>query len=689
MNNKSFSIFTSLVVCLVVGNPSCSGEEQPARIFECVYTAVPVIVDGNLSEDAWRNASEIARFTRPGPGGVLPNSVTKVRTCWDKDYFYFAAEMEDRDIVARLTQHDDLLWTEDVFEVFMRPSKQHNGYYEFQVNPLETTLDIYWPQMPMGKDARNQMFRDQLKSNEFDFDVRVKQLQEQNYWIVEGRIGWKQMHMTGGRPAVEEAWDVAFCRYDYGLDRKPETSSSASLSRIDFHAVEEYDRLVFKTPVRVSAKTHVDQSRVVGSPDPPLRYTVKKLIPRLPLSQAIFMTANPQTGELIFINQGESGGKSQLLLQHGATNELVTMVELDELAYSLCFHPKFADNGYIYVGTNQTTGVDSKSRVWRYQFNGARCDPDDRKLIIEWPSNGHNGAAVSFGLDGMLYVTSGDGTSDSDTNLAGQRLDHLLGKVLRLDVDHPDDGRGYGIPTDNPFMDREGVRKETFAYGLRNPWRMTTDPNTGNIWIGNNGQDQWEQIYLLERGANYGWSVYEGGHAFYLTRMLGPDPLTKPIFDHPHSEARSLTGGIVYHGSRYPDLNGSYLYGDHSTGKIWAAKHNGKRLLRHEEIADTQLAIVAFAVGPEGNILILDYKSDTEIFELIPNTRKVQVRDFPRKLSETGLFVDVRNHAMQEGVIPYDVNSPLWSDGVLKNRFIALTSDSSKITATHQGAWEF
>src|SRR5262249_55236822 len=154
-------------------------------------------------------------------------------------------------------------------------------------------------------------------------------------------------------------------------------------------------------------------------------------------------------------------------------------------------------------------------------------------------SDGHNGGDLCFGPDGLLYVTSGDGTSDSDANLTGQDLTKLLAKVLRIDVDHPEAGKAYSVPKDNPFVDQQGVRPETWAYGLRNPWRIHVDQATGDVWVGNNGQDLWEQVYLIERGANYGWSVLEGVHEFYPSRKAGPHPFARPIADHHHSEMRS------------------------------------------------------------------------------------------------------------------------------------------------------
>src|SRR5439155_17419 len=125
------------------------------------------------------------------------------------------------------------------------------------------------------------------------------------------------------------------------------------------------------------------------------------------------------------------------------------------------------------------------------------------------------------------------------------------------------------------FVGQKGVRPETWAYGFRNPWRLHIDRDTGDLWVGQNGQDLWEQVYLIEKGANYGWSVVEGSHPFYLDRKAGPTPFSKPIAEHHHSEFRSLTGGVVYHGTKLPALRGAYVYGDFSTGKIWGIRHKG------------------------------------------------------------------------------------------------------------------
>ncbi|MEX0819943.1 MAG: PQQ-dependent sugar dehydrogenase [Pirellulaceae bacterium] len=446
-------------------------------------------------------------------------------------------------------------------------------------------------------------------------------------------------------------------------------------------------------------------SRVIGSPDPPLPYRVKRVLPELTLSNPIFVSKEPDGERLYFIDQDPNYRLCRTAAD-GTDGEFETLLDFGQsVAYSLAFHPKFSDNGFLFIGSNDPVSQDGKtkhSRVTRYTVSRdaeQRIDPTTALIVIEWESNGHNGAAVAFGLDGMLYITSGDGTSDSDTNLKGQGLDHLLAKVLRIDVDQPGDGRPYSVPNDNPFVATEGARPETWAYGLRNPWRMSVDPQTGNVWVGNNGQDLWEQIYLVERGANYGWSVYEGGHPFYANRRLGPTPVSKPTFDHPHSEARSMTGGVVYHGSKHPELQGAYIYGDYSTGKIWGAKVDGREVVWHQELADSTLAIAAFGSDADGELLIVDYRGnhDGGFYSLELNDTDDRSGEFPKLLSQTGLFASVRGHQLAAGMIPYSVNAPLWSDGALKDRYIYLPPTTgagedekpATITMTNKWGWNF
>ena len=658
--------------------------DSDTEIYNCVYTHSPIKLDGKADEATWEKANFVRRFVVPGSGAPA-NTQTKVRLAWDLDYFYFFAEMEDEKIIATLTEHDAALWFEDVFELFLHPSPEHDGYYEFQVSPLGTTFDIYWP----NGENRPQTFTKQLKADQFRFDVVAGPNESKSGWIAEGRILWRDFMKTGGRPAADEVWTFALCRYDYRNAKDAELSSSARLTEENFHQREEYSKIRFVRPEPVQTNSHVKNSRVVGAPAPPPPLKAVPKYEHLELKTPIFLALEPGTNDLLAITQDNPDGKCRLVRVNRETGELTEMLRMKDLAYNLCFHPDYANNGQIFVGTNDASGGDSQGYVRRYTVENGIISPDSHKLIIQWPSNGHNGAAVTFGHDGMLYVTTGDGTSDSDDNLAGQQLDHLLAKLLRLDVDSADDSTGYVVPQDNPFVDRQGTAPETYAYGLRNPWRITTDARTGQIWIGNNGQDLWEQIYLVEKGANWGWSVYEGSQPFYLERILGPDAHTKPTFEHHHSEARSLTGGIVYYGEKHPELQGAYIYGDYSTGKIWAGKHNGKRVVWHKEIADSQMAIACFLEDHDGDILVLDYQGGGQIHKLVPNDQPDYSRSFPKRLSDSGIFADLHTYQLADGAIPYDVNSPLWSDGLLKTRHIVLTDPEDKITASDVGAWDF
>ncbi len=475
-------------------------------------------------------------------------------------------------------------------------------------------------------------------------------------------------------------------------------------------------------------------SRVVGSPDPPPPYRVARVLPELKLSFPVAAVNEPGSRRLLFIDQDKAYGRSRLRRTGDApeSGEVETLLDFgdDVLAYSVAVHPRFAENGYIYLGSKgpplvggafespakaesatQQKDKEAKkppktARIVRYTIAREpthRFEADSATVILEWVSDGHDGCAVAFGLDGMMYVTTGDGTSDSDTNLTGQGLDHLLAKVLRIDVDHPDEGRAYSVPKDNPFVGKDGVRPETWAYGFRNPWRMAVDPGTGHVWVGNNGQDLWEQVYLVERGANYGWSVYEGSHIFYANRQLGPTPVSKPMFEHHHSISRSLTGGVVYYGTKLPELRGAYLYGDHSTGKIWGAKVESlagqgaslptpqARVAWHKELADSTLQITSFALDAEGELLISDHRGDGlggfYTLEPTPDTGAGDV--FPRTLSASGLFESVPGHRLHVGAIPYSVNAALWSDGAHKERAIVLPQDDPHIDFRVNRGWEF
>ena len=705
--------FALLCTCVVVpGGPGTAvptaGPTEPSR-FECRWTDLPIQIDAQPDDAAWKAAQVIERFSIPGVGKPASTG-TRARLLWDREYLYFLAEMEDADLYAEVQEHDGQTWHDDVFELFFKPAEDKPGYYEFQVNALGTMLDLFLPQRGNGGYERYR------SEDEFHMEAKValrgtlnRRQDRDRGWVVEGRIPWRDFLRTGGRPEANECWKFALCRYDYRIDTpQPELSSSAPLTKPNFHRYEDYVMLRFvgpderaTRPFGIDRRIPLTTSRVIGSPDPPLPYRVRRVYPKLKLTNPVTVVQEPGTDRLLVILHEPADQGSHILRfrDDPHVDSAETLLSVNRRAYSITFHPSFDGNGYLYLSSKGPLSAERSGgtmQIARYTL--ARrppfgLDPASQAVIIEWPSNGHDGGGLVFGQDGMLYITTGDGTSDSDGDNVGQDMTRLLAKLLRIDVDHPELEKTYSVPKDNPFVGVKDARPETWAFGFRNPWRMTRDRETGHIWVGNGGQDLWETAYLVERGANYGWSVYEGSHPFYLTRKLGPAPLTKPTLEHHHSESRSLTGGIVYYGQRFPELRGAYIYGDYSTGKIWAARHDGARLFWQKEIADTTLQITCFGTDSRGEILIVDMKDKDEggiyTLEAAPAVTSSAPTMFPTRLSESGLFRSVKGHVPEPALIPYTVNAPLWSDGAYKERYIALPGADSKIEVTPSGGWNF
>jgi uncharacterized repeat protein (TIGR03806 family) len=464
---------------------------------------------------------------------------------------------------------------------------------------------------------------------------------------------------------------MRFCRFDFFLTLivlLPGLSQSS-------HAQDDRGT-GFDTTHRVPWTT----SRIKGSPEPPAPYRTVNAFPRLKFNEPLDMTSAPGTERLFVV---ERFGRILSFPNDSSASSGETLLERDGVSfYGLAFHPQFQTNGWFYVTI--TVGPDGDprgTRVSRFHVgrdNPLHADPGSERIILEWPAGGHNGGCLKFGPDGYLYVATGDSSGIADEKRNGQNLSTLSGAILRIDVNTPDDGPPYAVPGDNPFVDTGGARPEIWAYGLRQPWKMSIDRETGDFWAGNVGQDLWEQIFLIERGGNYGWSVMEGSHPFGPDRERGPTPFIPPVVEHDHAEFRSITGGFVYHGARLPELRGAYIYGDYDTGKIWMFRYDreARKVTEHRELVDSALRLVGFGEDHAGELYLVDHMGGV-IDRLERNPAADTTADFPRRLSETGLFASTADQQPAPGVIPYDVNAPQWLDGASAERWLAIPGDAT------------
>lgn len=276
----------------------------------------------------------------------------------------------------------------------------------------------------------------------------------------------------------------------------------------------------------------------------------------------------------------------------------------------LAFHPEFGTPGaagedYVYLSYTETSSpLNSMISRFTYDAPAGTLDPASEFPIIEveQPAANHNGGHIAFGHDGHLYVGLGDGGGSGDPDGHGQDTTTLLGAMLRIDVDG---GSPYAVPAGNPFVGVSGA-DEIYAWGFRNPWRWSFDRDTGELWLGDVGQGQWEEVDRVERGGNYGWNAMEGTHCY--ESGCDPDGFELPAAEYSHDSGCSITGGYVYRGGAIPSLEGQYLYADFCSGTLWSLDTGGGS---PDVRLETDMSVVSFAESAEGELFILDYAIGT------------------------------------------------------------------------------
>ena len=290
----------------------------------------------------------------------------------------------------------------------------------------------------------------------------------------------------------------------------------------------------------------------------------------------------------------------------------------EEGLLGLAFHPNYENNGYFYVYYSASSP--RRSVVERYQVSSdpLQADANSGLVLLEVGQfeENHNGGQIAFGPDGYLYIALGDGGDQGDPQDNGENPQTLLGSILRVDVDNPSGGNNYGIPADNPFVGNGlGYREEVYAYGFRNPWRMSFDVVTGELWVGDVGQGSLEEIDIVVKGGDYGWNYMEGTNCYEPQEDCETNSPLLPIWEYGHSDGQSITGGHVYRGSRLPALYGKYIYGDYASGLIWTLTKDGNNSPSNELIYESFFNIPAFGVDKNNELYILGFNGKIYQFE--------------------------------------------------------------------------
>jgi uncharacterized repeat protein (TIGR03806 family) len=513
----------------------------------------------------------------------------------------------------------------------------------------------------------------------------------------------------------------------------PTLNVPSELPPVAYQVVEAFGSLAFTDPVAMTTPPGEDRRLFVAQ-----RGGLLRMIPDV-------TAATPTTSTFLDLatllaNRNLPAHPNEVIVAGGERGLL-----------GVAFHPNYASNGYFYVNycvdKDSTTASPIFQRVSRFTVQAGDpnvANPNSELILIEQLDDfgNHNGGDLHFGSDGYLYITTGDEGDQNDTGNNSQRITKdFFCAILRIDVDkrpgnlepnaHPNPAdypsnpppdavmrdagvARYSIPIDNPYVptgqggswtgtfngtaipagELPYVRSEFWATGFRNLWRMSFDPATGDLWAGDVGGGQREEVNIVTRGGNYGWALREG---FIDGPKSAQAPAnfdtlygTRPIHDYSHiagpTGGFSITGGFVFRGDRFPELFGAYVFADYVTGNIWTIRRSGANGATPAQRIGGEGGISAFAPDPSnGDILMADLDNG-RIRRLVGG---VPTTGYPALLSDTGLFADHADLAPNPGLVAYDVNLPFWSDHGIKRRWLTIPDTGAAMTWSRDGAWTF
>jgi glucose/arabinose dehydrogenase len=357
------------------------------------------------------------------------------------------------------------------------------------------------------------------------------------------------------------------------------------------------------------------------------QYTMVSAYPNLTFTSPIFFTnagdgSNRvyvvEKGGLIKVFQNDSTVSSASVFLNVTARISTNNTERGLLG--LAFHPNYNTNHYFYIFYTKASGNTGDLVIAR--FTRSISDPlvaDSNSQLVEMTiphstQGNHNGGNLMFGQDGYLYIGVGDGGSEGDPNHYGQDSTVWLAKVLRIDINNPSGGNNYGIPPGNLFTGGFGGKPETYAWGMRNPWRFSQDPVSGTIYVGDVGQNIWEEVDTLKAG-NYGWSIMESFHCYNPPTGCNQSGLILPIKEYQHISSQcSITGGYVYRGTRRPELVGRYIYADYCAGRIWKLRLQGGILVEDSLLTTAPFAISSFGVDQNNELYVCQFTASGKIY---------------------------------------------------------------------------